>query len=291
MNLVLNTQYNGSEPEKDSSFEKKYSGQNIGEFYQKIENQDKKRAKEIGKFDPTEFVAEELREQTFEASTVMLSDQLRHNTPWKLFGRYKDDHVSEEAIDEIKCQQPDSDRGADRKAFRDETERQQDAEPHSDQRDRELPSAIDVANWFINQFDKESGDVITHLKVQKLLYFSEAWCQLLLDRELFSENMEAWAHGPVVREVFEAFKDSDWEPLNVRGELVDFDEDVTDVLEQVLETYGAMSAKTLEYMTCQAQPWKKVRGSLAPEARCTNIIIKESIKEYFKNKYGDQLDG
>ena len=196
--------------------------------------------------------------------TVMLSDSLRHNTP-KLF-------ELAEVTDEI--------------------EHQQDVEPESDQGSgREIASAIDVANWFINQFDKESGDVITHLKVQKLLYFSEAWCQLLLDRELFSENMEAWAHGPVVREIFEAFKDSDWEPLNVGGELVDFDEDVTDVLEQVLETYGGMSAKTLEYMTCQAQPWKEVRGSVAPEARCTDIIRKESIKEYFKNKYGGQLNG
>ncbi|GEM_PF-568261 len=234
--------------------------------------QDKKQAKEIDKVDSAKLLDREFREESLKTSAVTLSGPLRHNTPWELFGRHKDDPVWAEATDEI--------------------EHQQDVEPDSIQgSDREIPSAIDVANWFINQFDKESGDVITHLKVQKLLYFSEAWCQLLLDRELFSENMEAWAHGPVVREVFEAFKDSDWEPLNVGGELVDFDEDVTDVLEQVLETYGGMSAKTLEYMTCQAQPWKEVRGSLAPEARCTDIIRKESIKEYFKNKYGGQLNG
>jgi len=151
--------------------------------------------------------------------------------------------------------------------------------------------ALDVANWFIDQFDKESGDVVTHLKLQKLLYYSECWCQLLLDRELFYENIEAWAHGPVVREVFNEFKSSGWEPLNVNRKLVDFDEDVVDVLEQVLEAYGNVSAKALEQMTHQDQPWKEARGSLSPEARCSNIMSKENMKKYFMKKYGDQLNG
>lgn len=151
--------------------------------------------------------------------------------------------------------------------------------------------ALEVANWFINQFDKESGDVITHLKLQKLLYYSECWCQLLLDRQLFSENIEAWAHGPVVREVFDEFKEAGWEPLSIKGELVDFDEEVVEVLEQVLEAYGNVSAKTLERMVHQDQPWKEARGSLSLEARCSNVISKEKMKAYFKKKYGDRLNG
>lgn len=151
--------------------------------------------------------------------------------------------------------------------------------------------ALDVANWFINQFDKESGDVVTPLKLQKLLYYSECWCQILLGQALFSENIEAWAHGPVVREVFNEFKSAGWEPLNISGKLVDFDEEVVDVLEQVLEAYGNVSAKTLEQMTHQDQPWKDARGYLSPEARCSNIMSKEKMKDYFLKKYGDKLNG
>ena len=151
--------------------------------------------------------------------------------------------------------------------------------------------AIDIANWFISQFDKESGDVITHLKVQKLLYFSEAWCQVSLDRELFSEDMEAWAHGPVVREVFNQFSGAGWEPLSVTGNVAELDEDVRNVLTQVLEAYGNVSAKTLEHLTHQDCPWKEARGTLSPEARCSNIISKQSIREYFVKKYRDQLSG
>ena len=151
-------------------------------------------------------------------------------------------------------------------------------------------NAIDIANWFISQFDKESGDVITHLKVQKLLYFAEAWCQVLLDRELFSENMEAWAHGPVVREVFNQFNGSGWEPLNVTGEIVEFDDEVCDVLLQVLDAYGDVSARTLEHLTHQDLPWKEARGALSPEAKCSTAISKQSIKSYFTEKYGEHLN-
>lgn len=151
--------------------------------------------------------------------------------------------------------------------------------------------AIDIANWFINQFDKEVGDVITHLKIQKLLYYSQAWSQLLLEADLFEEEMEAWAHGPVVRAVYNEFRDAGWEPLSVSRALVDFDTEVTDVLSQVLETYGESSAKTLEHMTHQDKPWIEARGHLSPEARCNTIICKSALKTFFMQKYGDKLHG
>ena len=151
--------------------------------------------------------------------------------------------------------------------------------------------AIDVANWFINQFDKESGDVITHLKLQKLIYFSEAWSQVLLDRELFSENMEAWSHGPVVREVFSQFKSFGLNPLDATDDVIEFDSDVKDVLLQVMETYGNVSAKALEHLTHQDIPWKEARGDLSPEVKCSNSISKQSIKSFFNEKYGDKLYG
>lgn len=72
---------------------------------------------------------------------------------------------------------------------------------------------------------------------------------------------------------------------------MDFDKEVVEVLEQVLEAYGNVSSKTLEQMTHQDQPWKEARGSLSPEARCTNIMSKEKMKDYFLKKYGDQLNG
>jgi len=146
--------------------------------------------------------------------------------------------------------------------------------------------AIDVANWFIHRA-AEFGDATTHLKVQKLLYFAQAWSLTLHEKELFSEDMEAWAHGPVVPELFHHFKEHGWNalPVPTDEDLVKFDGEAADVLEQVLNTYGEYSAKRLEALTHKDNPWIEARGDCAPEARCSTVMSKERIKHFFAQKY------
>lgn len=148
--------------------------------------------------------------------------------------------------------------------------------------------ATDVANWFIEKL-AESGDVVTHLKVQKLLYYSEAWNQVINGEELFDERIEAWAHGPVVPEVFQEFKHHGWNPLPIpdREKIPKFSEDTEYVLNQVIDSYGELPAKTLENMTHEDDPWIKARGDRDPEERCDTVMPKDKIKDYFKKKYED----
>ncbi|HEU0080276.1 MAG TPA: type II toxin-antitoxin system antitoxin SocA domain-containing protein, partial [Longimicrobiaceae bacterium] len=69
-----------------------------------------------------------------------------------------------------------------------------------------MHSALDVAAWFLNEVDRKSGDSITNLKLQKLVYYAQAWAVTLLGRPLFEEKVEAWAHGPVGDVVYQAYK-------------------------------------------------------------------------------------
>ena len=80
-------------------------------------------------------------------------------------------------------------------------------------------NAIDFANWFLwyNEVEKinqlqstqDNYDVyegLTHLKVQKLLYFADGVNLAVNDKPLFKEKIYAWQHGPVVKEVYEKLK-------------------------------------------------------------------------------------
>ncbi len=151
-------------------------------------------------------------------------------------------------------------------------------------------SATDIANWLITQYDKSAGDVVTHLKIQKLIYYAHAWSLVLADRPLIRENIEAWAHGPVVREVFNEFRHAGWQALDATRPPIELDTRTEDILHQVLAAYGDTSAKTLESMTHSDRPWIQARGGLPAEARCTRVISNEAIKTYFLEKYGDRLD-
>jgi len=152
--------------------------------------------------------------------------------------------------------------------------------------------ALDIANWFIAKC-AESGDFITHLKVQKLLYYAEAWTQTLIGKELFPEQIQAWAHGPVVPEVFQEFKKHGWNPLPAPEDqkIPVVSAEAEDILVQVFDAYADLPAKTLEDMTHKDAPWVKARGSLSPEERCEVIMQKSEICEFFRAKYAAEIDG
>lgn len=138
----------------------------------------------------------------------------------------------------------------------------------------------DIADWFIARFD-EDGRGISHLKLQKLIYYAQAWSLALNDMDLFEEDFEAWAHGPVVPSVWREYRDFGWDDLPLPEERPEFDDDTESLLEEVYSAYGEYSGKRLEAMTHREDPWLKARGSLAPEAKSNKKITKAALQRYY----------
>ncbi len=46
----------------------------------------------------------------------------------------------------------------------------------------------------------------THMKLQKLLYYAQAWSLVWDEKQLFGDRIEAWANGPVVPRLFQQLK-------------------------------------------------------------------------------------
>ena len=144
-------------------------------------------------------------------------------------------------------------------------------------------SALDIAKWFVNSTDREAGDDITHLKVQKLLYYAQGWSLVQFDKPLFNEAMQAWVHGPVVPSVWSHLKDHGWvsiplQRLNKRVPTIH-----AGLLIAINERYGIYTAKKLEKMTHEETPWRRARGNLPVHERCTNVISLEDMKAYFQS--------
>jgi uncharacterized phage-associated protein len=148
-----------------------------------------------------------------------------------------------------------------------------------------MTKAIDICNWFLASIDREAGDSITHLKLQKLVYYAQAWALAQLNKPLFEEDFEAWTHGPIVPSLFHQFKDNGWEALPYPDSVPIFNSDIETLLEEVLEVYGNLSARQLENLTQNEYPWKKARGNLPDEIRATTVISKEAMKMYYKNLF------
>jgi len=112
----------------------------------------------------------------------------------------------------------------------------------------------------------EEPDPLTNLRLQKLLYYAQAWSLVVRGSELFPETVEAWRHGPVVpavyREFGEGFGAAPITPdLPIFAEAAELPGEDREFIAQVWEAYKMHSATQLAYMTHRETPWIKAWGS------------------------------
>lgn len=78
--------------------------------------------------------------------------------------------------------------------------------------------AMDIARLLIWQTNTEQGDLITNLKLQKLLFYQQGFWLAEYGEPLFAERVEAWTYGPVVPAVYDRFKGYGRTALDVQKE-------------------------------------------------------------------------
>lgn len=146
--------------------------------------------------------------------------------------------------------------------------------------------AIIVARYFIKK-NIEDQKGLDKLKLQKLLYYAQAWNLVINKEPLFSEKIEAWIHGPVVPEVWEHFKDVDFNNLiceTPEGEFDVFEKKEKNVLDEIWRVYGKYDGSYLEILTHNETPWQEARKSLSDSQSSQNEISKESMQKYYGQK-------
>ncbi|OZC02408.1 Panacea domain-containing protein [Rubricoccus marinus] len=138
-----------------------------------------------------------------------------------------------------------------------------------------MHTASDIARYFIWRTEPEEGDVMTNLKLQKLLYYSQGLHLALREEPLFEDPIEAWQYGPVVPDVYHEYKQYGRGaiPEPEGFDLTDYDADVQEVLDEVFSVYGQYTATALMKFTHNEAPWKETERSA--------VITRDSIKAYF----------
>jgi len=148
-----------------------------------------------------------------------------------------------------------------------------------------MAKALDVAKYFIQLAQSEDEpDQLSHLRLQKLLYYAQGWSLALRKKPLFDDRIEAWAHGPVVPSVYPSFAAYGYD--FIPSDHFDLDEDaLTDeeceLIQAVWDSYKKFSATSLRAMTHQEPPWKKARGDCDHAEKTNAEITQRAMKIYF----------
>jgi len=107
------------------------------------------------------------------------------------------------------------------------------------------------------------------------------------EEPLFNERIEAWASGPVVRELYEKHRGMFIIPSLDKGNIDNLTQEQKDTIDAVLEAYGNKSAQWLADLTHMEQPWNDAREGVPPGQNCENEITPASMAEYYSSMTPD----
>ncbi len=139
-----------------------------------------------------------------------------------------------------------------------------------------MSSVFDVAAYILQQ----QGQMATW-KLQKLIYYSQAWSLVWDDDVIFPEEIEAWANGPVVRELYYVHCGKYQIRTLARGNAETLTDEQRETVDAVLDFYCGKSSQWLKDLTHMEQPWQLARRGVPASERGNAIVTKESLAEYY----------
>lgn len=140
-----------------------------------------------------------------------------------------------------------------------------------------MANVFDTAKYILSK----TGEITT-MKLQKLCYYSQAWSLAWDEAPLFNEEFEAWANGPVCRELFNATKGNyTVTEKDENGNINNLTENQKATIDSVLDYYGNRSAKWLSDLSHLEDPWRLARKGVPVGVGSSNIIPKDSMAIYY----------
>ena len=144
----------------------------------------------------------------------------------------------------------------------------------------QIVSVFDVACYVMSRLKQ-----CTTMKLHKLLYYCQAWTLVWDEKPLFRERIEAWANGPVIRELFNYHKgmfqisESD---MSQGNELL-LSARQRGNIDEVLRFYGDKPSQWLIDQTHLESPWIDARKGLSQTERGNRVIENDSMYQYYSS--------
>lgn len=151
-------------------------------------------------------------------------------------------------------------------------------------------NAEQIADYFIWKASQETDKDRKHLtnkKLQKLLYYAQAWSLVVRKEKLFKEKIEAWVHGPAIRSIYNEYKIFGFNPIKKEidsKKIEKLPKGIVNFLNEVWSVYGKFDASYLELLTHSENPWQKAREGVAKSESSSNEISLKEMEKFYAEK-------
>ncbi|MBE7364871.1 Panacea domain-containing protein [Corynebacterium guaraldiae] len=136
----------------------------------------------------------------------------------------------------------------------------------------------DVARYILENVD--SG--VSTMKLQKLVYYAQAWSLVWDEKPLFNSRIEAWANGPVCRDLYKCHRGEFTASTDMfPGDSTQLNADEKDTIDAVLAAYGHLNGQQLSDLSHNERPWREARVGVADGAPSTNEVSLEVMQDFY----------
>jgi uncharacterized phage-associated protein len=140
-----------------------------------------------------------------------------------------------------------------------------------------VTDVCDVATYIL-----EKKGEMTAWKLQKLVYYSQAWSLVWDLRPIFPERIEAWANGPVSPDLYKFVAGQFMVKSIPAGKADALDALARETVDAVLDFYGDMHPQELADLSHTENPWRDARGDLPAGAPCETEITHAAMAGYYE---------
>ena len=138
-----------------------------------------------------------------------------------------------------------------------------------------MATVHDVAAYIL----KKSGPM-TAMKLEKLVYYCQAWSLVWDENPLFREKIEAWANGPVAPALYKKHR-GDYKVSKWDGNCSALSATQKETINAVLKFYGGKTSQWLSDLTHQETPWREARKGTPPGEPSSAEITHAAMAEYY----------
>ena len=142
-----------------------------------------------------------------------------------------------------------------------------------------MATVHDVATYILSQIGAVSA-----MKLQKLVYYSQAWHLALVGPPLFDESIEAWAYGPVVYELYQKHRGQFVVQSLAEGSADAITDGERELIDDVIRGYGHLDGSALSKLTHSESPWLDARGGAPDRAFSRSTIDHESMRAFYAKR-------
>ena len=141
-----------------------------------------------------------------------------------------------------------------------------------------MTSVFDVAEYVL-----DISGYLSTMKLQKLVFYSNALSLVSDGEPLFPETFQAWVNGPVCPPLYFAH----------RGRFIvgpgafaghvgtsGLRERARRIVERTLGVLGSLDGNELSELTHHEAPWTETRGDCGDADRCSSVITNEAIRSF-----------